>query len=242
MRYIRADHDLLKLPITAIKSLEKSAKRNNRNLRPRGSRSHARILLAVFISLIATNGFGFEFVSLAGAQAGTAEISGTVRDATDAVVPAVTITVTNQASGQMRQVLTDSDGNYAVLLLPVGEYAIRAEFAGFNTLIRQGVVLQVGQKLQLDLKMDVGQISEQVSVEESAPLLDTSSAEVAEVIANQRLIGLPLNGRLFVNLTALSDNIVMEARGTRGAVLGQTGATFAVAGQRGGITFTGWTE
>jgi hypothetical protein len=69
---------------------------------------------------------------------------------------------------------------------------------------------------------------------ESTPLLATSTAEVAEVIANDRLLSLPLNGRLFVNLTALSDNIVFEAKGTRGAALGQTGATFAVAGQRGG--------
>jgi hypothetical protein len=82
--------------------------------------------------------------------------------------------------------------------------------------------------------MEVGQVNQEVTVEEAAPLLNTTSAEVAEVIANQRMLSLPLNGRMFVNLTALSDNIVFEARGTRGAALGQTGATFAVAGQRGG--------
>jgi hypothetical protein len=159
---------------------------------------------------------------------------GTIRDATDAVLPGVTVTVINQASGQARQVITDSDGTYAALLLPVGEYEIRAELAGFNTLVRRGVVLQVGQKFHLDLTLAVGQVNEQVTVQESAPLLNTSSAEVAEVIANQRLVDLPINGRLFVNLTALSDNIVIEARGTRGAALGQTGSSFAVAGQRGG--------
>src|SRR5262245_35832476 len=199
------------------------------------SRRNRRIAgIQFFVILCVTVANGFAFASFAEAQAGTADISGIVRDSTDAVLPGVTLEITNQATGQSRQVITDTDGNYAALLLQVGQYTIRAELAGFTTLIRQGVILQVGEKVRVDLRMEVGQINEEVTVEESAPLLNTSSAEVAEVIANQRLVDLPLNGRMFVNLTALSDNIVLEAKGTRGAALGQTGATFAVAGQRGG--------
>src|SRR5262245_35002623 len=121
---------------------------------------------------------GFIITAPAAAQAGTAEIAGTVKDSTDAVLPGVSITLVNQASGQRRQLLTDSDGNYVALLLPVGQYTIRAELAGFNLLVRQGVVLQLGEKVRLDLTLEVGQVTEEVTVEEAAPLLNTSSAEM----------------------------------------------------------------
>src|SRR5262245_31267530 len=89
---------------------------------------------------------GVLFTAIAGAQAGTADISGTVRDSTGAVLPGVTVEISNAASGQSRQIITDGDGAYVAPLLPLGEYTIRAELPGFNTFVRQGVVLQVGQK------------------------------------------------------------------------------------------------
>jgi hypothetical protein len=86
----------------------------------------------------------------------------------------------------------------------------------------------------VDLELSVGEVRDEIVVTEAAGLLRTTNAEVGEVIANQRLVGLPLNGRRFTDLTLLTDNVVMEPRGTRGAALGQTGMTVAVAGQRGG--------
>src|SRR3954466_10969601 len=82
--------------------------------------------------------------------------------------------------------------------------------------------------------MDLGEFSEQVTVVESVPLLQTTDAEVREVIRTQRIVDLPLIGRQFVQLTVLSDNVYLTPQGTRGAALGQTGRQVVVGGQRVG--------
>src|SRR5947207_2527109 len=114
----------------------------------------------------------------ANAQTATSEILGTVRDATGGVLPGVQLTVTHQASGQARHVITDSRGNYIVPSLPVGEYTLKAELANFRTQLRQGIVLQVGRKAQIDLELEVGDVNEAVTIEASSPLLQTANAEV----------------------------------------------------------------
>jgi hypothetical protein len=170
----------------------------------------------------------------AGAQSATSEIIGTVRDTTGAVLPGVKVTITHQSNGLERQLTTDSGGNYAAPSLPLGEYSIRSELMDFKTQIRRGIVLQVGRQEQVDLVMEVGDISESVTIEDSAPPLQMANAEVSEVIENQRIANLPLNGRQFVDLTLLSDNVFAAPRGTRGSALAQTGAAVLVAGQRPG--------
>ena len=164
----------------------------------------------------------------------TAEIVGTVKDGTGAVLPGVALAITNKASGQVRQQTTDAKGSYVVTSLPIGEYVIKAEFPSFKTFIREGVVLQVGQQARVDLVMEVGDVTQQITVQESVPLLRTTNAEVSEVINNQRLVDLPLNGRQFVQLTLLSDNVFLTPVGTRGAALAQTGRQVVVGGQRVG--------
>src|ERR1051325_2612499 len=167
-------------------------------------------------------------------QSTAAEIVGSVKDASGAVLPGVALTVTSRASGLDRHLFTDSSGGFVITALPVGEYSIKAELANFKTALREGVVLQVGQHARVDLTMQVGEVSEQVTVTESVPLLRTTNAEVSEVIANQRLAELPLNGRQMVQLTVLSDNVYLTPQGTRGAALGQTGRQVVVGGQRVG--------
>ncbi|MGH9784190.1 MAG: carboxypeptidase-like regulatory domain-containing protein, partial [Terriglobia bacterium] len=164
----------------------------------------------------------------------TAEIQGTVKDGTGAVLPGVALTITNKASGQQRQLTTDARGNYVVTALPIGEYSIRAELPSFKAIVREGIALQVGQQARVDLTMEVGNVTEQITVQESVPLLRTTNAEVSEVINNQRLVDLPLNGRQFVQLTLLSDNVFLTPVGTRGAALAQTGRQVVVGGQRVG--------
>src|SRR5205809_48403 len=170
----------------------------------------------------------------ASAQTATSEIVGTVSDATGGVLPGVKLTVTHQASGQARQLSTDSNGNYVVPSLPVEEYTIKAELSSFKTQFRQGIVLQVGRQAQIDLVMEVGDVNETVTIESTPPLLQTANAEVSEVIENARVTELPLNGRQFVDLTLLSDNVFVAPRGTRGSALAQTGPAVLIAGQRPG--------
>jgi len=182
------------------------------------------VLLVLLVCLRGSSSF---------AQA-TAEIQGTVKDTSGAVLPGVALTITNKSSGQVRQQTTDARGNYVVTALPIGDYSIRAELASFKAIIREGVVLQVGQQARVDLTMEVGDVTEQITVQESVPLLRTTNAEVSDVINNQRLVDLPLNGRQFVQLTLLSDNVFLTPVGTRGAALAQTGRQVVVGGQRVG--------
>ena len=168
------------------------------------------------------------------AQNTSGEIAGTVRDASGAVLPGAAITISNPATGVERKLVTDAAGNYTVPQLPVGEYSIRAELINFKAQVREGVALRVAERLRIDISLELGQVSEEVTVTESAPLLRTTNAEVSEVIPNEKLEALPLSGRQFVDMTLLTDNIVPEPRGTRGSALSQTGRSIAVAGQRGG--------
>ena len=167
----------------------------------------------------------------------TAELRGTVIDSTGGVLPGVAMTLINKGSGQERSQLTDSAGSYVFATLPNGEYMLRAELSGFKTQIRDGVVLQAGQHLNLDLSLSVGAINEEVTVTEAPPLMRTANAEISEVIDNQRLVDLPLNGRQFVQLTLLSDNVFLTPVGTRGAALAQTGRQVVIGGQRVGHNF-----
>ena len=168
------------------------------------------------------------------AQSDTGEIVGTVRDTTGGVLPGVSLTITHQTTGQERHVITDSSGGYVAPALPVGQYVIKAELPNFKTQVRQGVVLQVGRRIVVDLEMEVGEVNQAVAIEESPPLLQAANAEVSEVVDNARISELPLNGRQFVDLTLLSDNVFVAPRGTRGSALAQTGPAVLVAGQRPG--------
>ena len=173
-------------------------------------------------------------VPLARAQGTAGEIAGTVKDISEGVLPGVVLTLTHQASGQERNLTTDSSGNFVVPSLPLGQYAIKAELPGFKTQIREGIVLQVGDRVRVDVVMELGEITEQITVTEAVPLMQTTNAEVSEVIANQRIVDLPLNGRQFVQLTLLSDNVYLSPVGNRGAALAQTGRQVLVGGQRAG--------
>ncbi|PYS07712.1 MAG: hypothetical protein DMG15_29510 [Acidobacteria bacterium] len=167
----------------------------------------------------------------------TAELRGTVTDATGGVLPGVSVTLINKGSGQERSQLTDPGGSYIFATLSNGGYALKAELSGFRTLIRDGIMLQGGQHLNLDLSLSVSTINEEVTVTEAPPLMRTTNAEISEVIDNQRLVDLPLNGRQFVQLTLLSDNVFLTPVGTRGAALAQTGRQVVIGGQRAGHNF-----
>src|SRR5215831_5817663 len=177
---------------------------------------------------------GLLIAAAAAAQTATSEIAGTVRDSTGGALPGVTITLTHQASGQTRQLTTDSNGNYVAPALPVGEYTVKAELPNFQSQLRQGTVLQVGRQARVDLTLEVGNINQEVTIDASAPVLQTANAELSEIIDNARVTELPLNGRQFVDLTLLTDNVFVAPRGTRGSALAQTGPAVLVAGQRPG--------
>ncbi|MEP6963126.1 MAG: carboxypeptidase-like regulatory domain-containing protein, partial [Acidobacteriota bacterium] len=162
------------------------------------------------------------------------EIVGTVTGQDNLPLAAATVTITNTATGQERKISSDDQGHFAAPSLTVGEYRVRAELTDFRPEVRTGVVLRVAEQARVDFVLTLGDLRQEITVVEAAPLLRTSNAEVGEVIDNKRVVNLPLNGRRFTDLMLLSDNVVAEPRGTRGAALSNTGSTVAIAGQRGG--------
>lgn len=137
------------------------------------------------------------------AYAQDATLSGTIKDNTGGVLPGVTVTATNEASGNTFTSVTDERGIYRI---PVraGVYKITAELAGFTTVTRPGVEMLLGRQVTLDLAMQVSSLQETVTVTGEAPLLDTASSTIASNIDPRQMQDIPINGRNWMDLTMLS--------------------------------------
>src|SRR5437867_1162979 len=145
------------------------------------------------ISLFVVAAFGCAIVC---AQAvSTSQISGTVKDQTSAVLPGVEVTATQTETGAKRTVVTDETGSYILASLPIGPYRLEATLPGFRTYVQTGITLQVNSNPAIPIVLAVGQVSEQVEVSADAALVETRSTGVGQVIDNQRVLELPLNGR-----------------------------------------------
>ncbi len=132
------------------------------------------------------------------------QLSGTVTDPSNAVVPGVEIVVTNVATGIQRTTSSNELGYYTVPLLPPGAYRVVAQKAGFRPLTRSGITLHVNQAAALDLVLELGQSAQEISVSGDAPLLTVNEATQGQVIDNRKMVNLPLNGRDYVQLALLS--------------------------------------
>src|SRR5437867_2006161 len=134
----------------------------------------------------------------------TAQISGTVRDQSGAVLPGVEITATQTETGAARSAISNETGSYALPNLAVGPYKLEAALPGFRTFVQTGLVLQVNASPVINPVLEVGQVSEQVEVQANAALVETRTSNVGAVIENQRILELPLNGRQVTDLITLS--------------------------------------
>jgi hypothetical protein len=135
------------------------------------------------------------------------EITGEVTDSSGGVVAGATVSVTNPETSVTRTAVTNSAGNYTFPSLLPGLYNVKAEMQGFQAEIRNAVELQVQQVARIDFQLKVGSMAETVEVTGGAPLLNTENATVGTVIENKRIVDLPLNGRNFIQLIALSPNV-----------------------------------
>src|SRR5260370_26167200 len=136
------------------------------------------------------------------AQSASATLSGTVEDTNGAVIPGVTITVTNNGTGAQRQTTTNAEGYFVVPLLPPSRYQITAQNQGFTTVRIPEVVLNVGDQKALQIQLKAGDIKAEVQVVNEAPLID-NSAGVKTVVDRQCVANIPLNGRSSPALLAL---------------------------------------
>src|SRR5437899_3630470 len=154
-------------------------------------------VLAGFLALILTSGAAW-------AQATTAQISGTVKDQSGAVLPGVEITATQTATGVTRTTVSNETGNYVLSNLPSGPYKLEAVLPGFRSFVQTGIVLEVNSSPVINPTLEVGQITEQIEVEANAALVETRRSAVGSVIENQRIVELPLNGRNVTDLITLT--------------------------------------
>src|SRR5438093_8186505 len=125
-------------------------------------------------------------------------ISGIATDGTSAVLPGVTVLITNLDTGVGRTVVTDGGGRYSAPDLPPGPYTVKGTLSGFTTIVRSGITLAVGQDAVVNLDLKVGQISDEVTVVGEARAVDTKTASTGGLISTAQIEGLPLNGRSFV--------------------------------------------
>jgi hypothetical protein len=137
------------------------------------------------------------------AQGGSSVISGTVFDGAQAVLPGVSVTVTNEATGISREAVTGELGRFVVPTLQPGTYTVRAELTGFQSVTQQGVVLQVGQELSLDFTLGVATLAETVTVTAQTPVVETTATRIGSTISNQEIDTLPTQGRNHFSLMQL---------------------------------------
>jgi Carboxypeptidase regulatory-like domain/TonB-dependent Receptor Plug Domain len=179
--------------------------------------------VAAIIALIALG------TCLVFAQTTTGTILGTVRDASGALVPGVSITVKHTESGLTRTVVSGERGGYNVPLLPVGAYEVTTTMPGFKQAVRSGIKLVVEQTAVVDLTLEVGANAETVTVSEEVPLINTTTASTSGVITEQQVKDLPLNGRSFDQLITLNVGV---SNATSNTLDGGNWNMFSVAGKR----------
>jgi hypothetical protein len=146
-------------------------------------------------------------LSLAGFAQTVGQVTGLVTDPSGSIVVGATVTVLNSQTNVARTTTTNNAGNYTFAALQPGIYNLKAEVRGFQREVREGVELQVEQIARIDFHLQVGAVTQTVEVVGGAPLLNTESATVGTVIDNNRIVELPLNGRSFTQLIALSPNV-----------------------------------
>lgn len=154
------------------------------------------------------------------AQSFTGQIVGTVTDQSGAILPGVSITITHLGTNAVREVLTNEAGGYTAPGLSAGEYRIEARLSGFRTEIRTGIVVQVNQIARANFELTVGEVAQTIEVTGAAPLIETDSAAVGQVIDRKKIDDLPLNGRNFLQLSFLAPGIVPLSQGENTAARG----------------------
>ncbi|HEY3132807.1 MAG TPA: TonB-dependent receptor [Acidobacteriota bacterium] len=174
-------------------------------------------------------------------QANTANLEGTIKDQTGAVLPGVTVTATNKAVSLARVAISNDEGVYRIPLLPPGTYDVRAELSGFTAQVKEGVTLSVGQFATLDFTMTVSGAGTEIVVQENAQILEISKTQQSDTINQVQIDNLPINGRNYLDFTLLTPGVSGRNPMVRSAVQTPTsGLSFNGQGGRGNnITIDG---
>ena len=149
------------------------------------------------------------------AQTTTASIVGTVSDPSGAVIGGASITVTNIGTNIAVKTTTDTAGDYVVTPLAIGRYSVTVEAPGFKKFLRSDITLNVQDRVRVDATLEVGAVTDTVEVAAAAPLLQTDTSYLGQVVESQRIVDLPLNGRYFSRLAILTAGTAPTPAGAR---------------------------
>jgi Carboxypeptidase regulatory-like domain/TonB dependent receptor/TonB-dependent Receptor Plug Domain len=150
------------------------------------------------------------------AQVTTATLVGLVRDNSAAVIPGANVLATNEGTGVTRESVTDVNGEVVLSALPAGTYTVRIELAGFKTISQRGIQLGAGQTVRQTFTLDVGAMSETITVTGEAPLIQAAMSLQADSLGSQEVRELPVNRRNIQNLIGLTAGVVITGTGAAG--------------------------
>ena len=138
------------------------------------------------------------------AQVDTGTILGTIRDQSGAVVPGATVTVREAATNAVTTFIADAEGNYVATPLRIGTYSVTVELTSFKTQTREGIVVRLQDRWRVDFDLEPGDIKESVVVTGEAPLVQSETSSLGEVVDRRQIVDLPLNGRNYIDLATLT--------------------------------------
>jgi hypothetical protein len=196
----------------------------------------SRLLLAVALVIASACG------SLFAQTSQVSQISGRIADPSGAIVPAARITITNVNTGIARTVSSGPNGMYTIPNLPVGTYRLEVVKAGFETYVQSGIVIELNTNPTVNVTLRVGAVSQQVTVQANASMVETQNVGVGQVISQARVLDLPLNGRNVTQLVTLSGAAVNYTTLNAGQSIvsnknyANSTSAFNVAGGQGGQT------
>jgi Carboxypeptidase regulatory-like domain/TonB dependent receptor-like, beta-barrel len=147
-------------------------------------------------------------LATASAQQDMGSVTGTVRDSSDAVLPGVRVMATELATGVITETTTNAEGLYTLPALKIGHYRVAAELSGFKRAVADSVQISAQSRVRVDLQLELGAMTEEVSVKADAPLLQTETSLLARVLREDEIKELPLNGRNFQQLAVLAAGVL----------------------------------
>ena len=141
---------------------------------------------------------------LRGQAVANAQIQGLITDPSGAVVPNASVTAKQTNTGFVRTTVTDASGTYVLPNLPVGPYNLEVQASGFQAYVQTGIVLEVSNNVTINVALRLGQVSQQVEVSANASMVQTNTTSVSQVVDQQRILDLPLNGRIATSLVMIA--------------------------------------
>ena len=187
-----------------------------------GFNTFARGLVGGAVLLLATS-------SLPAQGVGT--IHGTVTDPSGAAIPGVAVEATLVERGLSRTAQTNVQGDFVLPLLPIGGYSVRVEGDGFKSFVRDDITLTASENVRVDAKLEIGSVTEEITVTAEGPQVDSRSSQVGTLIDDRRVVELPINGRNIVNLAVLLPG-VSNVRAPQTFTGDRSGPTLSVSGAR----------